>query len=212
MTKQRNIIAVLGGTFDPIHKGHVQIAEEIYSHLPCHEIRFIPCKIPLLKAAPNATVEQRLEMLNIALSDRSHVVIDTRELERKTPSYMVETLKSLRDDFPSQPLALILGMDAFALLPKWHDWQSLMGLCHIVVLNRPGYNIDECLNPWIQEHQVTNYLHLNEQPAGLIYFHMMPPIDISSTEIRNEIEHGDLPATYLPDKIFEYVRKHRLYR
>lgn len=211
MTK---LLAILGGTFDPVHIGHVQIAKQLLRRLPCDEIRFVPCKQPVLKASSSATVEQRLTMLKLALQDHPELVIDERELHRDGPSYMIDTLRSLRDEFPDTPLALILGMDAFLELPRWHQWQSLLELSHLTVINRKDAQLpdSEPLASLIKQHQLNNLTQLPKSLAGHISFVELPLIDISSTQLRKQLSNGQDCSQYLDPSIVKYIKSEHLYR
>ena len=130
------MIGVFGGTFDPIHFGHLRSALEIGESLRLKEIRFIPCRIPPHRDEPLADPLQRLAMVRAALAGQPEMIADDREIKRDGSSYMVDTLESLRNEFVNDPLCLILGMDAFMELPTWHRWQDLLTLAHLVVMHR----------------------------------------------------------------------------
>ena len=131
-------IGVLGGTFDPIHYGHLRPALELLEALALAEVRFIPCRLPAHRGAPAITPEQRLELVRLATADQPGFVADDRELRRPGRSYMVDTLASLRQDLGETPLCLILGGDAFAALHTWRRWEDLSKLAHFIVMQRPG--------------------------------------------------------------------------
>lgn len=133
------MIGLLGGTFDPIHFGHLRPALELYETLDLEQLRIIPCGTPPHRDPPCANGEQRLAMLRLALAGQPGLVIDPRELQRPGPSYMVDTLISLREELGDVPLALIIGMDAFHGLERWHRWRELVDLCHLIVIHRPGW-------------------------------------------------------------------------
>lgn len=141
MSSVKKALGILGGTFDPIHQGHLGIAHAALLACQLTEIRFIPCKQPLLKNQAHASTEQRLAMLSIACKPYPNFVIDDREIKRDTPSYMVETLTSLRADYPTSALCLIIGIDAFIDLPQWYHWQQLIDLAHIIIPNRPSFSL-----------------------------------------------------------------------
>lgn len=208
------LLGILGGTFDPVHLGHLHIADQISQQLNMAQIRFIPCKTPVLKARATATPKQRLQMLNIALAHRDHYVIDTRELDRHTPSYMVETLSSLQKDFPEQALCLILGVDAFVDLPKWHQWQQLFGLCHIIVVTRPGFKLltgTAFDKTWLPR-KTQDINELTHAQSGKVFLLDMPPLPISSTEIRQCIkQHTENISSYLNPEVYDYIRQESLY-
>jgi len=210
MSKQ--LIVIFGGTFDPIHNGHLQLATDLTARLPLTEIRFLPCRQPLLKKTPQANAEQRLAMLNIALPAPIFTV-DKREIVRNTPSYMVTTLTSLRKELGQTPLALMLGMDAFITLPQWHQWQRLIELAHLIVINRPNYQIpqQEPLASFFAKHYLADQQHLTEQASGYIICQDLPPMHISSSQIRQQIVSGHTPKKYLPAEVWCYIQEAKLY-
>lgn len=214
MTEKRNAIGLLGGTFDPIHLGHIQIADIVFQALQLESVKFIPCKDPILKPAANASAEQRLAMLQKALAEFRYFDIDTRELDRKTPSYMVETLRSIKAEQPEKALCLILGADAFAQLAKWHEWQQIPLLCHIIVVNRPEAPLvsDQALKNLLESNQVAHPDEMFAEDSGKILVIKIPDIPISSTEIRQAIQQGQAPIDNLPLEVWEYVRQAGLYR
>src|SRR5210317_2209069 len=124
------MIGVFGGTFDPIHFGHLRSALEICESLDLKEIRFIPCRIPPHRGEPVADPMQRMAMVRAALAGQPDMILDDREIKREGPSYMVDTLESLRSEFTTEPLCLVLGMDAFLGLSSWHRWKDLLTLAH----------------------------------------------------------------------------------
>ena len=132
------MIGILGGTFDPIHHGHLRLAVEMREGLGLEELRLIPALQPPHREAPIAGAEDRLAMLEAAVARANALHIDTRELVREGPSYTVDTLLSLRAELPAQPLCLIIGMDAFCYLDTWHRWQDVLELAHIGIARRPG--------------------------------------------------------------------------
>ena len=132
-------IGVFGGTFDPIHYGHLRTAFEMLQALRFDEVRFMPCGSPPHRGAPIADAELRLQMVKVATEGQHGFVVDDRELLRDGPSYSVDTLTALRGEFPLRPIALIIGMDAFLGLPKWYQWREILQLAHIVVAHRPGW-------------------------------------------------------------------------
>ena len=139
------MIGIFGGTFDPIHYGHLRSALEVKDIFGLNEVRLIPCASPPHREQPAVTAEMRLQMLELAIKNQPGLKIDTRELDRhkvsdQTPSYMVDTLKSLRQEFPAEPLLLFIGTDAFKHLTSWHQWQQLFDYAHIVVMTRPGFD------------------------------------------------------------------------
>ena len=204
------MIGILGGTFDPIHYGHLRSALEVKDIFGLTEIRLIPSAQPPHRQQPIASVLMRLDMLKLAIENQPDFVADDREIQRIGPSYMVDTLKSLRDEFPETPLLLFIGTDAFNQLKTWHQWSSLFNFAHIVVMTRPGFRpqpLDDC---FIERHtdKVTELAH---KPAGKLYFHQVSQLDISATAIRNMIAEHQNPGFLLPDTVIAYIRQHQLY-
>lgn len=214
MTATRNAIGILGGTFDPVHLGHIQIADIVFHALKLQSIQFIPCKDPVLKPAANATTEERLAMLQQALMGFRHFDVDTRELDRDTPSFMVDTLQALKQDHPDSSLCLILGADAFSQLSRWHEWAQIPLLCHLIVVNRPDAPLvtDAALKALLDSAQVAHPDELFAERDGKILVIKIPDIPISSTGIRKAIQQGEAPIDWLPLEVWDYIRKHQLYK
>ena len=138
-----NPIGVFGGTFDPIHYGHLRTAYEVQQALKFDEVRFVPCGEPPHRGEPRANSKLRLAMVTAAVEGRKGFIVDDREIYRDGPSYSVDTLKTLRTDFPLRSLGLIIGMDAFLGLPEWYQWREILELSHIVVAHRPGWRMPD---------------------------------------------------------------------
>ncbi|MCF6237150.1 MAG: nicotinate-nucleotide adenylyltransferase [Gammaproteobacteria bacterium] len=206
-------IGIFGGTFDPVHFGHLRLALELKQFLGLAEVRLIPCHVPPHREAPIATPEQRLTMLKAALGNQSELTIDERELKRDGFSYMFDTLTSLRSEQCSTPLCLIIGSDAFIGLPQWHRWQELVELCHIIVMPRPGWKLIEKspLNEWVDSRQADSPAALSHLLAGLIFFHEVTQLDISATKIRDLIKKGKSPRFLLPDSVLAVINEQGIY-
>lgn len=210
------MIGVYGGTFDPVHYGHLRTSLEVGEALGLDELRFVPCQIPPHRGAPGATPEQRVAMLRAALADAPYGVrIDTRELERAGPSFMFDTLTSIRDDVGSKtPLALIVGSDAFHGLHRWHRWQSLIELAHIVVMQRPG---TEPTWPRELEGFFTKFVRqqprdLKVLPAGLMHFMVVSQLEISASHIRQLIGQQKSAQYLTPESVLRLIDQNQLYR
>ena len=209
------MIGIYGGTFDPIHYGHLRPALEVYQALAFSEIRFIPCGEPPHRQAPQTDAQHRLAMLRLALANQPAFRIDERELHRKGPSYMVDTLRELRTECGSQPLCLIIGFDAFLGLESWHQWQAIPELAHIVVTHRPGWCQSEiamrpALKKMVDGRQMSG-ASLPQHPAGGIVFVPVTQLDISSTRIRELIAAGKDVHYLLPDNVYELIKLEKLY-
>jgi nicotinate-nucleotide adenylyltransferase len=206
---------IYGGTFDPIHYGHLRTALEVKEAVMLDEVRFIPSQIPPHRGAPGATPEQRLAMLEAALHDAEPGFrIDTRELERPGPSYMVDTLTSIRAEIGAEPLCLIVGLDAFLGLNRWHRWRELFELAHVLAMQRPGPlpEIPEELQAPLRERMAKAPDALRASPAGLIHFVPVTQLDISATRIRGAIAAGRSARYLTPDPVLHLIRSLNLYR
>ncbi|MGZ5055317.1 MAG: nicotinate-nucleotide adenylyltransferase [Methylobacter sp.] len=208
------MIGIFGGTFDPIHYGHLRSALEVKDIFGLDEVRLIPCASPPHREQPAVTAEMRLQMLELAIKNQSGLKIDTREFDRhkaseQMPSYMVDTLKSLRQEFPAEPLLLFIGTDAFKHLTRWHQWQRLFEYAHIVVMTRPGFTI-ETLDGFFKA-KLAEAKELAQAPAGKLCFQQVTQLDISATAIRAMIADKQNPGFLLPDAVLEYIQQHKLY-
>jgi len=205
---------VFGGTFDPIHYGHLRIALDLFEDLELGEVRWIPCAHPPHRGAPTASGEQRLHMVRSAVEGERAFVVDDREFRTNEPSYTVNTLMSLREEFPDTPLCLIVGGDAFSSLDTWHRWQELIGLSHIVVAHRPGWALPTsgAVHDFLEPHFTRDRRHLQQNRAGKVFASAVTQLDISGTRIRQLIAAGRNPRFLLPDSVIELIRIYRTYR
>lgn len=206
-------IGVFGGTFDPIHFGHLRSAFELLQSLQLREVRFLPCGNPPHRAAPIADAATRVDMVRCAIEAQEGFVLDDREVRRPGLSYSVDTLRSLREDFPDNPLCLIVGMDSFLSLPKWYQWQEIMRLAHIVVAHRPGWQVPRrgALGALLTDRGTTLVADLHKSLAGGIYVHEVTQLEISSTSIRALIAAGHDPRFLLPECVGERLKLAKCY-
>ena len=205
------MIGILGGTFDPIHFGHLRTALEIAESCGMEQVRFIPGSVPPHRPQPLASAEQRLAMVNLAIADEPRFVADRRELDRVGHSYTVDTLISLRKDIGvTVPLAFILGMDAFWAFRSWHRWQDIMQMAHLIVMHRPGYKPDP--TDWYGEWLANTTCELRDSSAGKLTFLAVTQLDISATAIRHTIKQGRSTRYLLPDNVRAYMTEQGLYR
>ena len=207
------MIGILGGTFDPIHHGHLRCAQELLQDLPLDEVRLVPSRFPPHRNTPHASVEQRLLMLKAALDGAPGLTVDDRELSREGPSYTVDTLHSLRAELGVTPLCLIVGMDAFNGLDRWHRWQELIGLAHIVVAHRPGWTPPQTgdVAELLQRHTAHSPLELRARPAGRILPWPITALDIAATAIRVQVAAGKSPRFLVPDAVARIIAAEGLY-
>ena len=214
ITPDARPIGILGGTFDPVHYGHLRPALEVLEALDLAGVRFIPCRLPSHRGQPVATPEQRLTLLQLAVADQPGFLVDDRELHRDGPSYMVDTLASLRAEVGATPLCLLLGMDAFAGLTTWRHWQEIPELAHLVVTNRPnaGPPLSNTLNELVEQRKIRQPEALRECPAGGILFQPVTQLGISATRIRHLLAQGRSPRYLLPEAVWNCIREQGLYR
>ena len=212
-------IGVLGGTFDPIHYGHLRLAEELGETLRLEEVRLIPSGTPPHRSAPAVPAEHRLAMTQLAAAGNPRFKVDEREVRRAGPGYTYDTLKALRAELgDARPLALLLGADAFLEFATWHRWREIFGLAHIAVAYRPGFPVEQwserMLLPLAREYaarRMQQPLAVHLAPAGGIVVIPFTALDISATAIRDMLRAGASPRYLLPGAVLDYIRTHRLY-
>jgi nicotinate-nucleotide adenylyltransferase len=206
-------VGILGGTFDPIHIGHLRGAIEVAELLGLDELRLIPSARPPHRSTPTVSAQQRLAMVELAVAGVLPLLADGRELQRLQPSYSIDTLESLRRELaPDDQLFLLLGWDAFAGLPSWHRWQQLLNHCHLLVLQRP--DVDRLLAPELQAllaaQQVENAAALSG-PSGQIVLIQQAPLAVSASHIRQLLGSGKSARFLVPDAVLAYIHAHGLY-
>ncbi|MXP67551.1 nicotinate-nucleotide adenylyltransferase [Pantoea sp. Aalb] len=209
--------ALFGGTFDPIHYGHLRSIESLAKQLCLNKITFLPNNIPPHRPNPKANPHQRIEMLRYAITNNRLFDIDTREIfNNTTPSWTVTTLKVLRAELGcKESLGFIVGKDALLTLEKWYDWQELLSLCHLLVCKRPGYTIHMSninMQKWLHKHIAYNIQQIHQTPAGYIWLADTPCFNISSTEIRNRYYNKLSCTNLLPDSVINYINYVGLYQ
>jgi len=207
------MIGIFGGTFDPVHYGHLRTALELSQQLNLKEVRFIPCQKPVLNKISKASAEQRLAMLKLAINNQPNFVIDERELKRDTPSYTIDTLISLRAENKNEPLGLIIGSDTLVALDKWHRWQELIQYAHLILVTRPDFIFpsEGIIANFIAQHQITDSDLLHQKTNGYLFVTRTTQLNISATAIRKEITDGRSPRYLLPESVFNYIQQEKLY-
>lgn len=206
-------VGLLGGSFDPVHVGHLRTAWELLTGLGLAEVRFIPSRVPPHRAPAIAPGALRLQMLEAAIAGQPGFVVDDCELRREGPSYTVDTLAALRASQPQRPLVLILGMDAFIGLPTWHRWREIPDLAHIVVVQRPGWvqQFDGELGQLYADRQLHEVAALGAALAGGILLRQVTRLEIASSSIRNLVAAGGDPRFLVPDSVRELMQTNRIY-
>lgn len=211
-------LGIFGGTFDPVHFGHLRLAEEATDRLGLAGVRWIPAGQPRHRDAPCVTAEARLQMVRLAIAGNPRFSVDPAEAECGEASYTVPTLARLRRELgPERPLVLLLGADAYAGLPGWHRWQELFALAHIAVAHRPGHPLDigalpAALADAHRQRLTDSTTALGSTPAGNIFPMAMTPLDISATHIRELFVGGCSPRYLLPQAVIDYIGLHHLYK
>ena len=210
-----SMIGVLGGTFDPIHFGHLRPALDCLEMLALDQVRMIPLNVAVHRAQPVATGAQRLAMLKAAIAGQPGLVADARELERPGQSYTYDTLLSIRAELaPEQPLCLLIGADAFAGFLRWHRPVEILKLAHLVVMQRPSQSswLNSGLGALYARYGCNNANDLREQGAGRILFQDVTRLEISATQVRELIRGGRSPRYLLPDAVISMIESEQLYR
>ena len=207
-------LGLLGGSFNPVHVGHLRGAIEAQSLLGIERVALIPAPQAPLKDAPSVSIAHRVAMLNRAVSDLPGLSVDTRELARSGLAYTVDTLLALREEYgPNLSLIFIMGADSLHNLPRWSRWEQLLELANIAVMARPGAAdvFPEPVSSWLAKHRCDAKL-LRQQPAGGVALLEQTPLAISSTAIRADIHTGRNVRFLLPDAVIEYIARNDLYR
>lgn len=204
-------IGIFGGTFDPVHFGHLRPALELHELLELDELRLLPCHLPSHRDTPGASTAQRISMLELAVTDISGVLVDNREALRDTWSWSVDTLLSFRAEMPQAGLMFIMGLDAFGKFTSWHRWQHILELAHLVVIDRPGASLGSEEEHLMMSRRCRNVDELPD-PAGGILRVDIPQSDISATRIRELVGAGRDIRFLVPESVRHYIVEQRLYR
>jgi len=208
------LLGVFGGTFDPIHYGHLRTAYEMLEVLDFDEVSFVPSGEPPHRGQTIADAEQRLEMVRVATRGQPGFSVDDCELRRTGPSYTIDTLTTIREEQPGVALGLIVGMDAFLALTTWHRWNEILDFAHLVIAHRPGWRIPDTdeLGDLIGAHGTSDVEDLHENGHGRIFEHAVTQLEIASTEIRDLIAAGRDPRFLMPDAVRDVILKSGCYK
>jgi len=204
------MIGIFGGTFDPVHNGHLRTALDVLETLRLEELRFIPLGRAVHRDQPQTPASRRLAMLRAAIEGQDGFVIDERELDQPKPSYSVDTLQSLREELGAGiPLCLLLGRDAFLGFAGWRQPETILQLAHLVVMDRPGHNMptEGLLHDLMCNHMTSKIADLNSKPGGHILFQTVTRLDISSSDIRTRMAAGRSVRYLVPEKVLEILRE-----
>mgnify|MGYP003971491809 FL=1 len=213
------LVGIFGGTFDPIHYGHLRVAEEIVETVGLQKMYFVPAGMPRLRYSPVASSQHRVEIVRLAIQKNPDFVLDEREIYRDGVSYSIDTVREFKQEFGEEiRLCLVLGADAFIKLPEWNNWKELFNLCHFIVSTRPGYTFtlikellskelrEECSQRW-----VSNTETLKKETSGLIFIASTTMLDISATSIRAHIAAGRSVRHLVPSVTVNYISENKLY-
>lgn len=213
------MLGIFGGSFDPPHFGHIRSVLILLDHFEFEQIRLIPCQLSPHKANVHASAAHRLQMLNLICANHEKLIADDRELKRQAPSYTIDTLFELRAEYgEKQSMVLILGVDAFLRFCQWHRFEEILSLCHILLVQRPGYSLNddvkggECEREYFDSYNTKDVEILSSQPFGAIFSSELDEVDVSSTLIRKTISEGQQPKFMLPGNIWNYIRRNKLYK
>lgn len=206
-------VGIFGGTFDPIHYGHLRTAFEMLQALHFSEVRLVPSGEPPHRGETFASAELRLEMVRVATAGQPGIVVDDCELRRDGPSYTIDTLAAIREEHRDASLGLIVGMDAFLGLTTWHRWNEILDVAHIIVAHRPGWKAPDLgdLGELISAHGTHRVDDLHEQRHGKVHIHAVTQLEIASTEIRSLIAAGRDPRFLMPDAVRDVIMQSGCY-
>lgn len=207
--------AVFGGTFDPIHRAHLACAQYVLTHCAVREVQLMPCHLPAHRASPGVSAEHRAAMVQLAIRDIAGVHLQPLELNKHSPSYTVDSLRLLREQYPRGGLLFVMGMDSLAYFRQWHQWQSILQLAHLVVCQRPGTTAEDGDCPaLLQQFGTTSLQDLHLLDSGKIMLLNNPPLDLSATRIRTLLEKNQHSAELnqlIPAEVLQYIKTERLY-
>ena len=208
-------VGVFGGTFNPVHYGHLRSALELVERLRLAQVRLLPCADPPHREEPECSAEHRAAMVALAVAGEPLLVCDTRELARPGKSYTIDSLVELRNELGgARGLCLVIGCDAVLDITTWHRWQELLDWAHVVVIARPGWGFPARgeVAEWLQRHRLPAVSALHERACGGVLVEELRPLPISSTEIRAMLQAGRSPRFLLPESVLDYIETHHLYQ
>jgi nicotinate-nucleotide adenylyltransferase len=206
-------IGLFGGTFDPVHIGHLRLALELSQTLGFDQMRLVPCHLPPHRESPGCGSEQRATMVELAIQDCPQLSIDRRELSKPSASYTVETLAEMRAELGEEvSLSWCVGMDSLVNLSSWHRWRELLDYGHLVVVGRPGWQPPECgeVHDWLQDRLADGQI-IRQRTHGSVIIEQLSMLPISATAIRQQLSQGQSPRFLLPDSVCQYIRQQQLY-
>jgi nicotinate-nucleotide adenylyltransferase len=207
-------IGVFGGSYNPIHIGHLRSALELVEKLGLDHLRLMPCAVPPLRHEPECSASDRAAMVELAVKDEPRLICDTRELARSGKSFTIDSLIELREEIGQvRSLCMVVGCDAVLEINKWHRWQELLDCAHIVVIARPGWALPEDgeVANWLRQHALKEGQTITDTPAGYIVVEELRPLPVSSTEIRELLKEGRSARYLAPQAVLDYIATRNLY-
>jgi nicotinate-nucleotide adenylyltransferase len=207
-------IGIIGGTFDPIHFGHLRMALELKTTLDLSRVHFIPCYQPVHRALPLASADARVEMVKTAIKGNPDFFLDLREIKRQGKSYFIDTLIDLRQEMKTASLCIFIGLDEFLNFTTWHRYLEILEYGHLVIAHRLQYDLPQSglLADFLNKHLQKQGDFIHNNLAGGIFLQTITALEISSSGIRNQIAAGKNPSYLLPETVYDYIKQHQLYR
>jgi nicotinate-nucleotide adenylyltransferase len=207
------VIGIFGGTFDPIHLGHVHCALQVLQQCPLEHIRLMPCHLPPHRASPGVSPQQRAAMVQLAITNHQDLKLETLELEQHRPSYTAISLQQLQQRYPQHKLAFIMGMDAFNQFTSWHRWQEILQCADVIVCQRPEHSqLSSASQALLTQHEITAAQRLQQPKTGQILLLDNPLQDISATTLRQQLAQSQTQPDGLDTAVWNYIQQHQLYR
>ena len=205
-------VGILGGTFDPVHLGHIRCALHVLKACQLDEVRLMPCHLPPHRATPGVSSGQRAHMVQLAIQPHPRLVLERLELNKTTPSYTIDSLALLRRAEPDTQFYFVIGMDSLCYFRKWKDWQGILTQAHLLVCKRPGYSETDGDAPYLLQHYaVQSMTLLRQQPAGGILLLDNPLTDLSATQVRQQLQQQSPDSATLDPAVLNYIQTEQLY-
>ncbi|SNY54082.1 nicotinate-nucleotide adenylyltransferase [Arsukibacterium tuosuense] len=206
------LIGILGGTFDPVHQGHLACGRFVLEKCALDKLQLMPCHIPPHRASPGVSARQRATMVELAIADEPKMQLQPLELNRNSPSYTADSLALLKKNMPASTLAFVLGMDSLAYFKKWHNWQQILSLSHLIVCQRPGYSRQDGDAPALLAEFGAAISVLHQRDCGSIVELNNPDFSPNATAIRAALAEKQQNISALAPQVLNYIQQHRLYQ